>query len=61
MNSSLEFKLHKQQFIQLLLAGKQLDAIEYSRTHLKAYSSTHLTGMPRSAMREWVGCLSMAH
>lgn len=45
-NSSLEFKLHRLQFIGLIQEGasRQNEAIQYARTHLSQFVRRHEKG-----------------
>eukprot|EP01132_Coremiostelium_polycephalum_P003919 gene3919-4894_t len=42
IDSYLEFKLHRLQFIHLLLVGKHSDALLYARSHLSEFSGTKM-------------------
>eukprot|EP01112_Ceratiomyxa_fruticulosa_P022953 TRINITY_DN8579_c0_g3_i1.p1 TRINITY_DN8579_c0_g3~~TRINITY_DN8579_c0_g3_i1.p1 ORF type:complete len:459 (+),score=99.44 TRINITY_DN8579_c0_g3_i1:244-1620(+) len=43
MGSSLEFKLHRLQFVQLLASGQQGEALQYARKHFSEFSHTHMS------------------
>lgn len=45
-NSSLEFKLHRLQFIDLIQRGQagQAEAIHYARTHFQQFINKHEKG-----------------
>ncbi|KAG2201945.1 hypothetical protein INT47_000484 [Mucor saturninus] len=41
LGSSLEFNLHRLRYIQMLLMGKDLDAVEYGRTYLNKFGEKY--------------------
>jgi len=45
--NSLEFKLHRLQFVQFLTASKQDEAIAYARAHFSEFSSTEMKEIQR--------------
>lgn len=44
LGSSLEFNLHRMKFIQLLLAGGALEAINYGREHFHSFGEKNYPG-----------------
>ncbi|KAI9121523.1 hypothetical protein K1719_008556 [Acacia pycnantha] len=53
--SNLELKLHKLQFVEVLLNGTQADALKYARTYLAPFASLHKDEFPKL-----MGCLLYA-
>ncbi|PRW44610.1 macrophage erythroblast attacher [Chlorella sorokiniana] len=47
--SKLEFKLRVQEFVELVRAGQQLEAIAYARRHLAPWASQYLPELQRAA------------
>lgn len=45
LGSTLVFNLHRMRFIQLLLSGNAIDAINYGRTHFNSFGEKHLSGI----------------
>ncbi|EGC35530.1 hypothetical protein DICPUDRAFT_152146 [Dictyostelium purpureum] len=56
IDSSLEFKLYKLQFIHLLKNGKQQEALQYARTYLSRLSNTHM-----KELQHLMGTFAFAH
>ncbi|KAI8991026.1 CTLH/CRA C-terminal to lish motif domain-containing protein [Mycotypha africana] len=46
LGSTLEFNLHKIRFIQLLLSGEAIQAIQYGREHFTPFGEKHYAGLP---------------
>ncbi|EFN55158.1 hypothetical protein CHLNCDRAFT_57944 [Chlorella variabilis] len=47
--SKLEFKLRVQEFVELVRAGQQLEAIAYARRHLAPWAPQHMPELQRAA------------
>lgn len=47
--SRLEFKLRVQEFVELVRAGQQLEAIAYARRHLAPWAGQHMQELQRAA------------
>eukprot|EP00126_Sphaerothecum_destruens_P000485 Sdes_comp10573_c0_seq1m2269 len=41
-NSTIEFKLHRLQFLQFLMAGESKTALKYAQNHFPAFSASHM-------------------
>ncbi|XP_043713394.1 protein RMD5 homolog [Telopea speciosissima] len=53
--SSLELKLHRLQFVEILQKGSRVDALKYARTFLAPFASLHM-----AEIQKLMGCLLWA-
>jgi hypothetical protein len=44
IGSPLEFRLHRVQFVDLLAAGKQQEALMYARAHFAEFAHSQMAG-----------------
>ncbi|XP_077250005.1 protein RMD5 homolog [Tasmannia lanceolata] len=56
--STLEFKLHRLQFVEILQKGSRNEALKYAKTHLAPFASSHMVEIQKlMACLLWIGRL----